>query len=409
MYFRKQISIPVLFFVFVLFGFVSLTTKNIHIDELESHIPTVRYFMENSAIDAITGEGYKSASTPLPYILLASVFNLMDISADITSVRTANIIISFLTMLILLFILRNEPFSFPSMLIIFFYPYFLKPTFTFHMAMYGLIFFLLFLIYSRKDSFYSTFAAGLCLSLAVSAQQFYLIIVPFYFFLLGKRFIDLKSDRKTTGIQILSFSLPFLLLIPIFLLWGGLTHPSYSSWGISFYPEYTTSVLIVLGGTLAPFLFFHLKVLNTKILIIITSLAVILVIFAYPVWVSQPMIGGISGYSFRTIDIIANYSSVIGFLIKLLLTVLGLYSFVFIYKKRKQINIVLLISFIAFIIGFMINKLPSERHMLPLVITSYLIVFSLLKNKSVYNIWVPLQIILGSIYFYYIMFIYSIP
>ena len=80
MFKKFKIEIAVIIFLYAIFSVISLNTLNFHIDERESHLPTVQTFYDNGIPGAIKSEGYKSASTPLPYIIVSTPLKILSIN-----------------------------------------------------------------------------------------------------------------------------------------------------------------------------------------------------------------------------------------------------------------------------------------------------------------------------------------
>ena len=132
---RKEIIIILV--LYSIFGAVSLITLNAHIDERESHLPTVQNFYDNDILTAIKGDGYKSASTPLPYLIVSIPLKIFKIQPTLFAARSINIIISLITLFLFLRLCdgKNNSLLYPDIIILF-YPYFLKPSFAFFMSIY---------------------------------------------------------------------------------------------------------------------------------------------------------------------------------------------------------------------------------------------------------------------------------
>lgn len=406
---QSQKVLLILVTVYILFATISLVTLNPHIDEIESHLPTVELFYNSDIISAITSHDYKSASTPLPYIIVALPLRIFNITPTLNIVRIFNILLSLITLFIVLRLCggKKNNLVYPALIIIF-YPYFLKPSFAFFMSIYGLMFFLLFIYFIEKKTPINIFLAGFSLAAAVLCQQFYLVVLLFYIgYNLYKEFLT-ESGSKSV-LSLFYFLLPFILPLLVFVLWGGLVHPKYRAWGSGFSFLNLTGVLVTLGSALFPYIIFSFKEIKVQGLISVLFLSILLVLFAFPVWVNQPTVGGISGLTFNFLSKVNDYSSVFAFILKLLFCFLGLSSFVIFAKKvedEKSRLLLLLYSVLA--IGFSLNKLPSERHMLPLIAIAYLFVFNQSVKEYVLRYWLAYSIIIGSVYFYYIMFVYKV-
>lgn len=290
--------------------------------------------------------------------------------------------------------------------VLFFYPYFLKPSFAFFMSIYGLMFFLLFIYLIQKKGNGRIFLAGLSLAAAVLCQQFYLIVFVFYAGYLMYKEFRLKVSLESL-LNVSYFLLPFILPVIVFLFWGGLVHPSYQAWGTVFGLSGLTGVLVTLGAVLLPYIAFNIKEIKVVVLIILLIVSVFLAVFAFPVWVSQPTEGGITGITFNFLSKVNDFSSVLSFILKTSFCFLGIASFVIFFKRIIDDKSKLLyLLYTALAIGFSLNRLPSERHMLPLIVTAFLIVFNQESKASVLKPWLAYQVIIGGVYFYYIMFSY---
>ena len=406
---KNRAGLLVIFIIYAIFSVVSLVTLNPHLDERESHLPTVKNFYENDIITAIEGGGYKSASTPLPYLIVSVPLKLFNVKPSLFAARSFNIIVSLITLLLFTFLFRgqNKNFIYP-VLILFFYPYFLKPSFAFFMSIYGLMFFLLFIYLTEKKSNGSIFLAGLSLAAAVLSQQFYLVVFAFHSgYLLYKEYKPGLTSKSV--LRLLYFLLPLILPFAVFLIWGGLVHHAYRAWGAAFSVYGLTGVLVTLGAVLLPYLVFNIREITLQGLMFLLFLSVLLVLFAFPLWVNQPAVGGIPGITFNFLSKINHLSIVLSFILKTFFCFLGMASFIIFYKKVNDDKTGLIfLLFIALAIGFTINKLPSERHMLPLIATAFLFIFNQVNKKVILKYWLAYQVIIGSVYFYYIMFAYPL-
>lgn len=405
---KFRIEISILFIIYALFSIISLSTLDAHIDERESHLPTVQNFFNNDLITSISGNGYKSASTPLPYIIVLAPLKILDVKPTLLTARLFNILISLISIFIFLHLCdeKKNGFIFPA-LILFFYPYFLKPSFAFFMSIYGLMFFLLFIYLIEKKGNGRIFLAGLSLAAAILSQQFYLVVFVFYTgYLLYKKFLT-DSDSKT-ALNVFYFLVPLIFPLILFLIWGGLVHPAYREWGTSVGLSSFTGVLVTLGAVLLPYIAFNIKEIKGKEVSILLILSLLLVVFAFPVWVNRPTINGISGITFNFLSKINDINSVLSLILKTSFCFLGMASFIIFFNKITDNKSKLLyILYIALAIGFSLNRLPSERHMLPLIVTAYLFVFNQVNKQIVLRYWLGYQLFIGLIYFYYIMFLYK--
>ena len=405
----KKSHLILILIIYSVFGFISINVHNIHFDEREFHLPTLELFYNSNPITAIKSAEYKSENTPLPYIIVSLPLKIFHITPTLTMARLFNILISLIVLFIFIQLCdgKKNNLIIPA-LILLFYPYFLKPSFVFFMSIYGLIFFLLFIYLIEKKTSINSLLSGFSLAAAILCQQFYLIVFVFYIgYWLYKEYLT-ESGPKSI-LDLFYFLLPFVLPLIVFLLWSGLTPPGLRFRNVEFSFESFTGVLVTLGSMLFPYMIFNIKEIKVRGLITILFLSVLLVLFAFPVWVNQPTVGGISGLTFNFLDKVNDYNGLVSFILKSLFCFLGMGSFIIFFKKADdKKSWFLLLLYVVLAIGFSLNRLPSERHMLPLITIAYLFIFNRVNKKFIYKYWLAYQVIIGGVYFYYIMFAYKI-
>lgn len=389
---------------YLIFAVISIGYGKIQLDEREFHIPTAKSFYSKNIADVIQGNEYKTASTPLPYIITAFVHRLVGAEPKLQSVRVVNIVVSIFTTAVLIWLLNSLKIpGFPYIAVMFFYPYFLKPSFTFHMAGYGLFFYVLFLKYIDEEGIMHQILSGLALCFAVLSQQFYLVMaaLPVAVILFrGKDSVPLDRGLISICVVILCLSPAFIL----FYFWGGLTHPNFRTWGVQFSVHNLTGVLSVLGITFLPVILSELKKIDRKLMVIFLGLSIILSVFFFPTWSEIPGPGVMPGMTFNLLERISVFSSLTGYFAKSLLIFMGISS-LFVMIRNKFSNPVLLSALMLIVVAFSINKIPSERHMLPLVATAMIIMFPSVKPSYARDYWLPYQAMIGITYFFYMMFL----
>jgi len=401
------------------------------IDEYYNHCPTVKNIYDYG-ISAITDTTkYLVANTPLPYIITVFSSKTFNFNLNLKNLRIINITISFFTLLLInyLFITFKTEFSLEKTLIIFFYPYFIKPSFTYYMAIWGLLFYVLFILQLKSEN-KKYFLAGLFLSFAVLSQQFYLSIFLGLTFFLFMAFINDKI--KLT--DLLKFILPiFILFFPLIFFWKGLVPPHFNFHSVGFDLTKITSILISIGVIAFPFVLYDLVKNNTntfqnrniiKILISFTIVTLILILFFYPTLEKRGGFGKITGMTFNFINLISDYNLFIGFLLKftfLFSGILFLYLLIinpsnvkkpFKHSERflDYFNLpdfisLLKILVLFFVIGFSFNILLAERHLLPLIVTILFLSLINFNNKLILRLLLLIYLIVGTSYFYYYLYI----
>lgn len=390
--------------LFILFGAAALVNTEPKYDEKYFHLPMLEKFIHEDWLQAATSAQYAPVNTPLPYIISSIPFRLLSEEPGIASARIINILIGFIV-ICLFYFLAPEDNKMYTPLILFFYPYFLKPSFTYFMSIYGLLFFLLTLIFLYKRGLLNIFIAGMFNALAVLSQQFYLT-VPAGLFLYKLVFTKEKKDLKIVVKVMTVFCFPLIIPFILFLYWGGLEPATARDWSTSFQPANVTAVMMIMGSVLLLFFIYRFADTRKGILLIFLGVAIILASFASPYFSNVPQVGSASGYTFQIIDYAVKINSILPFVLRIILITAGCSAFYYVYKnisnEKERLLFCLSLTFIA---GFFINTLISERHLLPLIALIYLLVIPKIKNKVFLNIFFISQIILGSVYFYYWLFI----
>ncbi len=409
--------------LYLLFAYLSLSTLYPKFDEYYAHLPTLKSIYNGNVIDEILSDDYKAANTPLPYLLIALPAKLIHSAPDLLTTRIINIFISFITIFLLLYLYRKKNKS-PSglhpagtgnilyfILIIFFYPYFLKPSFTYYLAVYGLLFFILTIIFLTKDGYINLALAGIFNSLAILSQQFYLIVPVWYLFysiVNTKQSVDIKSGVT----KLLIFSFPLIIPLLLFISWEGLVPGNFAQYKVTtalISLSNLTVMTVVFGGLFLFFVLDNYKKIKISWLSVYLFSAILLNAFFNPQWdiISGP--GKISGYTYHALEYLNVWGFLPGLFIKIVLSAIGISTlhllFLSLTDRNDKLYYVLII---LFIIGFTFSTPLSERHILPLVILLYLLLFPKIKNKLIIKIWLVTQILIGSVYFYYWIFLQKV-
>lgn len=400
---KIETNFIIIFFIF--FVILSQIQNNFKIDEYYNHFPTVLNIYEKGLIKTINSDSYKAANTPLPYLLSLIPFKVSGFSPDIKSLRLINSLIALLSLIVIYFLIKDIDQKFSALYLVFFYPYFLKPAFTYYMAIYGLLFFFItiLLIKNQNESRLKWFWIGLSVAAAVLSQQFYLILIPSVLIYILYYYDNNIKKIALTG---LIFLIPSLsLTLPIFILWNGLTHPNYSLHQVK--PDFSnlTSILLVSGGILIFYFASIVKYLDKKIYLIFLIISFFLNVFFYPEFSIKGGYEKITGYSFHFINIVEKFNYYVSFLLRFLLVSVGLYGIYsllkIMYNKKELFFLILVIMLIA---GFTFNVYLAERHLLPLAFL--LIIYSSININSerLLKLWYSFQVIFGSIYFIYYLY-----
>lgn len=401
------------------------------IDEYYNHYPTVKNINLNG-FNAITDTNkYLAANTPLPYLISLLPLKIFNLRLSIGYLRLVNIIISFITITIIyfLFIKVNSLYPLEKTLILFFYPYFLKTSFTYYMSIFGLLFYFLFLTY-YQDEIKNYLISGLLIAFSILSQQFYLTL---FFGLILILFLQ-SIYGYTTIKDIIFFDLPIILLfLPLVYIWKGVVPANYSFHSVEIDLTKITAMLISIGLITLPFNFFYpnnvkiKSLFNNKyiwLLLAFFIISLILSILFYPSFAEKGGYSKITGITFHLVHVFDNFNNLLGMFIKLLLILSGLLNLYFLifpngisWKRTticKELNInffhkkllgVLRICIISFLFGFIFNVLMAERHLIPLILSILFYNLIYLSNPTIIRLLLIIYILIGSIYFYQYLFI----
>lgn len=424
-------NLLILIIIYSLFAVISLNQNKMKIDEYYNHYPTVKNINTTGLVAITDTNKYLAANTPLPYLISLVPLQIFNLRLSIEYLRLVNIIISFITIAIIyfLFIKVNSLYPLEKTLILFFYPYFLKTSFTYYMSILGLLFYFLFLTYDQ-DEIKNYLISGLLIAFSILSQQFYLAL--FFGLIL---ILFLKSRYGYTTIEdIIFFALPTILLfLPLVYLWKGVVPANYSFHSVGIDLSKFTAILISIGLVALPFNFYYFHKVKIKSLInkkhiwllfAFLILSFILSIFFYPTFAEKGGYSKITGLTFHFINIFDHLNNLSGLFIKLILIFSGLLNLYHIFSPNgissektsfiielktiffeNKLKGILRISILSFSFGFVFNVLLAERHLIPLVLS--LIFYNLidLNNPKIIRFLLLIYIIIGSIYFYQYLFI----
>ena len=290
-------------------------------------------------------------------------------------------------------------------MIFLFYPYFIKTSFAFYLALYGVFFLLLSIYLLSKETERRILGAGFSSAAGILSQQFIVALVPAYFLSV---LINKYSKNDYTGlIKHILFSVPLIIPLVLFILWGGLTHPSWRFHGPDLDMTHVTASFVIIGGVLLPFTIDKIKSLHVIPVVILLSASIILVLLFSPAHGEYGWHGQVTGYTYNFISKLKSVSYFLSALFQIALCFSGLFIF---YKLAAEIlnptDKLLFVSSIFFIIIYFFDTVYSERHLLPLITLLLLLTIPRIKSKWLIKIWIVFQVIFGSCYFYYWLFIH---
>ncbi|MFC2102927.1 hypothetical protein ACFLSS_00695 [Bacteroidota bacterium] len=391
--------------VFIIFSTISIFQGKAKIDEYHNHFPVLEGMCENGFFNYIFGEDYKAANTPLPYLAPYLIAKALSIKPNIYIARIVNFIISFLTVVLFILVLKRisgKPDL--SLLIFLFYPYFIKTSFVFYLAIYGVFFLLLSIYILAKESKWRILGAGFSSTAGILSQQFIIAFIPSYSLsILMSNFSKKNYSRLAKHIL---FFVPVIIPIVLFILWGGLTNPTWRFHGPVLDLTHVTASFVILGGVFLPFAVDKINTLRFIPAAIFFSISLILVLLFSPNHSDYGRQGHVTGYTYNFISQLSALSYLFSVLFQVILCFSGLYIF---YKLAgdlsSSIDRLIFISSLLFIIVFFFNTVYSERHLLPMVTLLFLLTIPRIQNRWLLNFWIGFQVIFGLCYYYYLLFV----
>ncbi len=392
--------------IYILFSTVSLFQGQAKIDEHSNHLPVLQGMHEQGYFNYIFSEDYKAANTPLPYLFPLLIAKITSANSFLIISRSLNFIVSFLTLLLFLLLLKRSESRYKySVLLLLFYPYFIKTSFVFYLSIYGLFFLLLSIYLLTKETKLHSLSSGLSAAAAVLSQQF-IIALPFAF-AVWKFLKRRKPFERKEKINYILFSLPFIIPAILFITWGGLTHSNWRFHDPAIDVTHFTALFTILGGVFFPFVIDKIKSTSNYESIALMILSMLLTIFFVPTWGGKAYEAQVTGYTYHFLSLVNNISSVLFFAIHTVLCFSGLQIVTILIRANKnRMETLILITALILSFIYFFDTVFSERHLLPLVALIFILVIPRIQSKLVLNLWIIYQVVFGSVYFYYWLFIH---
>jgi hypothetical protein len=241
-------------------------------------------------------------------------------------------------------------------------------------------------------------------SAGILSQQFILALPIVYAWdVIIKRF---KKNEKSIFRRQLLFFIPLIIPASLFWNWGGLLHENFSFHSASFQITNLTSVLTIVGGATFFYFLSMINDLDKKFFTLFLILSTILVLFFNPVRMEYGGAGQITGYTFHFLEKVDSISKILSKIIQIILCTSGIYIF---FHLKKLVNDdfqeILYFLTIAFAVIYFFDTVLSERHLLPLITIIFLMILPQLKNKLIVCVWIIFQVLFGSIFLWYALFI----
>ncbi len=375
-------------------------------DEIKYHYPLVKKFEREFPNFDFTNN-YSSASTPVPYMILAALGQIVPL--NIYTLRITTIILSILTLTIFYKIVSHLGICNKEEITLFllFQPYYLTNSSVFYMPIWGMFFGLFSLyIFLKGKTTVQYFAAGLFSALAILSRQYYLFLPAAYFlFCFFPKFspgINKKGDISLTHFTALM--LPHILPLVFFIFWGGISSPGFRGHEIALKPMNIVFAIILVGFYFCWSLIDNFKFSRLQLLLI----AFIPLFFLFlPKW--SPYYGGqsISGIVMHLSDYaehLITFGQVIFLLLFYLLGLLIITLRLTRFRNFTGYDALFLFAIAFFILIMAVNVMSGERHFLS-GLPFFLLWLSCLFHRK--NIRIALWVMapFSFFYLYYYLFL----
>lgn len=375
------------------------------VDEAAYHIKIVESFAD--AWPRIDVTDYRSASTPMSYILMTAFGELMGF--EIRKLRLLSAIAAFLSVYIFYGICKRQRLPHPllSSFALLFFPYFFFFGFTIYPAAIALFFGMWALWYYLPDNATpgqllkgSTLAA-----LAILCRQS-LIVIPAGMLLHEgvkgiRRGLYTPKDRLLTRLFILAT--PILMFIPFVAMWGGFTPPMNRAsqggeWFLQLEPQNLNYILVVVGFYFLPSLLGSnsVQLLRSKKPVLLAGAVLVPMFFLFPiVFVEEPgHISYVGGLVIRGLDVLGrSLGSAVGFLATLSLWIAGLLivlgQWADLPWRTEQSRLVTIA--ITFVMLMAVSPFVYERYYVLLIPLIILLVHRSFHSKKLLYVWVTVQ------------------
>lgn len=401
LYLKKWKWLIVLAIPFVLVFIITGLNFPLLWDEGTYHIPGILVMRDSFPLFNI--EQYNSATTPLFHIFHGTLFKLL--GSKVIVVRIINSLLSLFTLMIFFKILKREKADLPlaKTFLLLFYPYFFILSFLAMTNVFALFFATCAIYFLDKP--YDTrriSISALFMTLAILSRQTW-IALPMgvlFFYLIENNFKLTKVIKHLKKISI--FLIPILAYLPFLIIWKGTVpqefqniHPNYFSL------KQLNFFLVILGAYFWPYFFLNKVKIKKNFFYFLFPALFIFFAFRVDIGCHGILCSGIRSISnYLGSDLIYHFLMISLFLIG----VLVMYSFFsneYNQKPKLYLSILFSLLFLS-----LLSSHNWQRYSLELIPLLILIFFSKTeKSRKLFFVWVFLNIIMTSTYFFYKIYI----
>jgi hypothetical protein len=403
---KKHLFILIIIAAYSIAACFALFHGELKRDEIKYHYPLVKKF-EREFPDFDFTNNYSSASTPVPYIILAALGKIVPI--NIYTLRIATIILSILTLIIFYKIVSHLGIGNKEeiTLLLLFQPYYLTNSSVFYMPIWGMFFGLFSLyIFLKGKTTAQYFTAGLLSALAILSRQYYLFLPAAYFlFCFFSKFSPgINKKENITLTHLTALMLPHIVPIAFFIFWGGISSPEFRGHEIAFKPMNIIFAIILVGFYFCWSLIDNFKLSRCQLLLIVFIPLFFLFLPKWSPYYSGHSISGIVMHLSDYAGHLIPFGHVIFLLFFYLLGLLIITQRLTRFHHFTGYDALFLFAIAFFILIMAVNMMSGERHFLP-GLPFFLLWLSRLFNRK--NIRIALCVIppLSIFYLYYYLFL----
>lgn len=362
---------------------------------------------------------YGSSTTPLPYLLFTFIGKI--VGFEIWKLRLITLILTILAVNLFYDLCKQQKLPLPLFcaLTLSLFPYILFHGFTVYTVCFALFFEILALKYYlvENPTLNDVIKGSIAATLAIFCRQEYLALpvglLLYELFRIPKG--NLFSTIKSRFLLWFILAAPLMLILPLFILWGGTTPPQLqTSSYLTIVPQHINIFPMLIGFYFFPALLSKKlnKLSSSKLLVFFTFLFLAPVFIIFPLNYSDEMakIAVGTGIIPHGIDIISQYlGSVAGFIIKVFLWMTGVLLMLsqIVDEKLDSLKVKLFSILTAFILLISLTPYVAERYYV-LTIAPLILIFNKTKRDwKIYILWLLFLILVSSVFSYWEIYIKS--
>jgi hypothetical protein len=294
-----------------------------------------------------------------------------------------------------------------------FFPYVFFHGFTVYTVCFALFFEVLALRYYLVEdpSLNDLIKGGIAATLAIYCRQEYLALpvglLLYEFFYISKG--NLISAIKTKLLNLIILAMPLMLILPLFILWGGTNPPlQQTEFYLTIVPQHLSFALIFVGFYFLPAILSQnfSNLLKNKMAVFIVFLILTPIFIVFPLTYSEEVekIAVGKGIIPHGIDLLSQYlGGTVGVIVKVLLWTIGILAILteVMDRERDSVKMKLFSVLAAFVGLIMLTPYVAERYYIIAVAPLVLIFYKSQRDWRINLLWIVFLILLSAVFFYW--------